>query len=85
MEVSEAKRLRALEDGPSGAGTREVELLSERPIEPGEPVYPQGGAGAQRTGIESKGLTYIETQRGWFYLGSLRNGIERPAAKVLIP
>ena len=34
--------------GLSGAGTLEVELLSERAIEPGEPAYPQRSAGVER-------------------------------------
>jgi HTH-like domain len=34
--------------GLSGAGTLEVELLSERTNEPGEPAHPQGSAGAER-------------------------------------
>ena len=35
-------------NGLSGAGTLEVELLSERAIEPGEPAYPQRSAGVER-------------------------------------
>ena len=43
------RRLGKSSSGLSGAGIREVKLLSERPIEPGEPAYPQGGAGVERT------------------------------------
>src|SRR5262245_26073663 len=34
--------------GLSGAGTREVKLLSGRAIEPGEPAHSQGSAGVER-------------------------------------
>ena len=43
-----ARRLGESGSELSGAGTLEIELLSQRPIEPGKPAHPQGSAGVER-------------------------------------
>src|SRR4029077_1779634 len=43
-----ARRSGQIGSGVQGAGTVEIELLSQRAIEPGEPAHPQGSARAKR-------------------------------------
>jgi hypothetical protein len=59
----------------SGAGTLEIELLSQRPIEPGEPTHSQGSAGAKREAFSLR----LSAHHGAATTGRLRGQWERVA------